>query len=311
MIYKPSVWSSKAVIFKYQRAKPSGMLFDIIILAITLIALIIASYTDLKTREVPYWLNYSLIFIGLSLRAIYSSITWDYWPFIDGLIGFGVFFALASIMFYSGQWGGGDAKLLMGLGALLGLQFKADNLLVALIVNTFIVGAIYGLFWSAGLAVKNWKKFMPVLKEIIYHPRMILIRKIFIVYSIILLAMIIFFKDSFVRISLLLVMILPLFTFYLWIFVRAIERSCMLKKVDPEKITIGDWIPEDIIINGKRIAGPKDLGIEEPQIKKLIELKRKGKIRQVLIKEGIPFIPSFLIAFIIAYFAGNIILLFI
>ena len=38
----------------------------IITLIITLIALIIASVTDIKTREVPDWLNYSLIIIGLT-----------------------------------------------------------------------------------------------------------------------------------------------------------------------------------------------------------------------------------------------------
>ena len=32
---------------------------------IALIALIIASYTDIKTREVPDWLNFSLILVNL------------------------------------------------------------------------------------------------------------------------------------------------------------------------------------------------------------------------------------------------------
>jgi len=38
-----------------------------------------------------------------------------------------------------------------------------------------------------------------------------------------------------------------------------------------------------------------------------LALKRKGKVKNVLIKEGIPFIPSFLIAFVLSLFLGNII----
>jgi len=37
-------------------------------------------------------------------------------------------------------------------------------------------------------------------------------------------------------------------------------------------------------------------------IKKLIALKKKKKLSYIKIKEGIPFIPSFLIAFVLLYF---------
>ena len=41
---------------------------------ICIIALIIASYTDIKTREVPDWLNYTLIGLGVGINTIYSVI---------------------------------------------------------------------------------------------------------------------------------------------------------------------------------------------------------------------------------------------
>ena len=44
------------------------------------------------------------------------------------------------------------------------------------------------------------------------------------------------------------------------------------------------------------MTGPKDLGISRQQIERLIRYK---KIRKVIVKEGIPFIPAFLIAFIL------------
>ena len=73
----------------------------------------------------------------------------------------------------------------------------------------------------------------------------------------------------------------------------------MEKYVDPEKLTEGDWIVNDVLVGGKRICGPKDLGISLEQIGHLIKLKHKKKIKKVLIKEGIPFIPAFFLGFIV------------
>ncbi|MBI2142083.1 hypothetical protein HYU15_01165 [Candidatus Woesearchaeota archaeon] len=83
----------------------------------------------------------------------------------------------------------------------------------------------------------------------------------------------------------------------------------MLKYVGPEKLTEGDWIAKDVYVNRKYVCGPKDLGIEKSQIRKLMKYKLQGKIRKVLIKEGIPFVPSFLIAFLLSVKFGNLLLM--
>ena len=75
-----------------------------------LIALIIASYTDITTREVPDWINYGLIIFGLGARLIYSLVTFEWSYILNGLLGFGCFLVVSLIMFYMGQWGGGDSK---------------------------------------------------------------------------------------------------------------------------------------------------------------------------------------------------------
>jgi len=83
----------------------------------------------------------------------------------------------------------------------------------------------------------------------------------------------------------------------------------MYKLVEPSKLTEGDWIAKEIKVNGKYITGPKDLGIEMEQIEKLIALYKKKKVGKILIKEGMPFVPSFLASFIFTYFFGSILLL--
>ena len=83
----------------------------------------------------------------------------------------------------------------------------------------------------------------------------------------------------------------------------------MLKYVTPKQLTEGDWIAKDVKISGKYVTGPKDLGIEKKQIRKLIEFYKKGKIKKVLIKEGIPFVPSFFIAYVVTLMFGNLVFL--
>ena len=85
------------------------------------------------------------------------------------------------------------------------------------------------------------------------------------------------------------------------LFVKAVEKACMLKRVKPSELTEGDWIAKDVIVKNKRICGPKDLGIEKAQIRQLIRLK----IKSVIIKVGIPFVPSFLLAFVLTLWIGN------
>ena len=86
--------------------------------------LTIASISDLRTREIPDWLSYSFIAFGLGLAVIKSSVFLNFSPIIESLTGFIAGLAIGWAMFYLGQWGGGDSKLMMGLGATLGLSFQ-------------------------------------------------------------------------------------------------------------------------------------------------------------------------------------------
>ncbi|HLD06646.1 MAG TPA: hypothetical protein VJC16_03885, partial [Candidatus Nanoarchaeia archaeon] len=80
-----------------------------------------------------------------------------------------------------------------------------------------------------------------------------------------------------------------------------VEEATMKRKVPLDKVTEGDWIVQDITIKGKYIAGPKDLGITKEQIAAL----KKARIKEVLVKYGIPFVPSFLLAFIAYLILGE------
>ena len=79
----------------------------------------------------------------------------------------------------------------------------------------------------------------------------------------------------------------------------------MIKAVHPSIVTEGDWIAKDVIVSGKKICGPKDLGITKEQLALLQKLARQKKIKSVIVKYGIPFIPTFLIALLAALMLEN------
>ncbi|HLC61831.1 MAG TPA: A24 family peptidase [Candidatus Nanoarchaeia archaeon] len=279
----------------------------LITFALSLIVLLIGSITDLKTREVPDWVNYGLISAGIGLNLLFTVIYQTPSFIINSLVGLIIFFGIAYLMFYMGQWGGGDSKMIMGLGAAIGINVGSfsSEFLFGFLINALFAGAIYGLLWSFYLAYKNRQKFRKEFKKVLSQEKSEKIK--WIILALTILSVIVFFiiKINYIKILVLSFAFMVLTTFYLWAFVRAIEKSSMYKLVEPSKLTEGDWIVKDIYYRKEYITGPKDLGIEKKQIIKLIELYSKKKVGKILIKEGIPFVPSFLIAFIITFFLGN------
>ncbi|MEE9525507.1 MAG: prepilin peptidase [Candidatus Woesearchaeota archaeon] len=285
------------------------MLIDVILLTIAFVALVAGTITDIKTREVPDWISFGVIFAGIGIRLIYSTITFEWAYLLEGVAGLAIFVVLGYIMFYAGQWGGGDSKLLMGLGALLGFNFSINSLIIVFTFNALVAGALYGLIYSVVLAIIHRKEFGKNFHKLMHSKQIQKFRKIKLIAFLAILVLIVYvFKDNlmdiFVLLTLIAMLILVYLSFYLVIFVKAVELSAMYKWIEPDELTEGDWIAKDVIVNKKKIVSHKSLGVEKKQIKQLIELKKKGKINQVKVKYGIPFVPSFLAAFIVSVALG-------
>src|SRR3989338_6540143 len=274
------------------------------------IALLIGSITDLKTREVPDWVNYGLICSGVALNLLFSIIYSNPSFILSSIIGLAIFFVIAYVMFYAGQWGGGDSKMLMGIGAIIGIKPSfSQQFLAGFFINALLVGAAYGLLWSMMLAVKNKRKFIKELRKELSKKAIVNIKKFLIAGIVLIVVLSWLLRGNPLSLVLLMLAFLALCSFYLFALVRAVEKSSMYKLVEPSKLTEGDWIVKNVVVDKKYVTGPKDLGISKSQIRKLVELHRKGKVKKILIKEGIPFVPSFLIAFIITFLFGNVLIL--
>jgi len=273
-------------------------MLDIILIIITFIVLLIASYIDIRTREVPDWLNYGLIFAAFGIRIIYSF-EYGWGIILSGIFGFIVCLGLAFLFYYTNQWGGGDSKLLMGMGAVIGITYPFDagswNLLFFFLALLFL-GAIYGLIFMIGIAIKKRKIFM---KEFIKSVKS---KKNLSLFLIVLTIILIVF--SVLKSYLWPLIFFPLGLFYLFIFVNVIEKTCFFKKVKPEKLTEGDWLIEDVKVGKKTVMEAKTL--EKEDVWKLRFMEREDKIKKVLIKEGVPFVPSFLFAYLLLVFGEKV-----
>jgi Flp pilus assembly protein protease CpaA len=260
--------------------------------------LVIASYCDIKKREVPNWLNFSLIAFALAYRAFYSAISQDLVFFVYGLAGFMVFFILAYAFYYGRIFAGGDAKLLMGLGAILPFSNNiASNLLVfgLFVFLLLLAGSVYGLLYSFFLVIKNPGKFVKEFnKEFNSGKKLVLIGLIFAILSLI---FVFYIREAIFAVLPLIILIFP----FLFIYGKAVENSCMIVEMPGNKATVGDWIYEPVKVRGK-IIKPYWEGLSEEEVKLL------RKVKKIKIKQGIPFVPSFLIAFILLLLFGDYII---
>jgi len=263
----------------------------------------LSAIEDWRTTEVPDWLSFGLIFAGLGTNLIFSIAQNNYSFIQNSVVGLIIGIAIGYLMFYTRQWGGGDAKLLMGMGALIG--FDITNLtivppFVLFLINILIFGAIYGLGWSFYKAIQNRKVFAKAFKKNLCSPNVTRVRKLNLLIMLLLFVGIML-SSSMYKTMFFGFMLFIYVTLYLWIFVKSIEESCMIKKINVGKLTEGDWVLDEIKIKGKKICGPKDLGITQKQI----DLLKKGKIKKITVKQGIPFTPTFFLAFVALLLFGN------
>ncbi len=258
---------------------------------IAIVSLIIASIVDLKKREVPDTLSYATMILGVSI-VVFESVNLLSWqPIISAGIALLVATTIAAVMFFSGQWGGGDAKLIIGLA----LLFGATSFFWTFLVMIIFAGAIYGIIYGGYLAVKRRKVFVPAFKKLVYEPKIKWLRFVFqIIVALALLLAFFVIKEFGLRVFFIVFSAGMYMVFYAWIFSKALDEA-MKVRVKAKDLVEGDWVIEPIKI-GKKTLTVANYGITNSQIEQV----QKAKVKDVLVKEGIPFVPSFALAYIFA-----------
>lgn len=132
-------------------------LYAIVSVALTAM-LATAAYTDYRTRRIPNLLTMAGLAVALILRGVLGP-----GAIIEGLIGALLAFVLTLPMLMLGVMGGGDAKLLMAIGAFMGPRnFLWAGILTAIIGGMMAVvdvgrrGVLLPVLYNCGQIMKHW-----------------------------------------------------------------------------------------------------------------------------------------------------------
>lgn len=108
-----------------------------VVSTVTFMALLgYAAWTDVRTRRIPNRLTLGILLAGLGLGAVAGLDS-----LARSILGAGLGLALAVVLYGLGAMGGGDGKLLIGVGAFFGHErFVGALLLIA------VLGGLLGVF---------------------------------------------------------------------------------------------------------------------------------------------------------------------
>jgi len=247
-------------------------MFEQLLIAIALTGGFAAGLYDLKTTNVPDKLCIFMISIGLILNFLTGVFTKDFSYFINSLLFGGLFLGFGLLMYYMGQWGGGDGELLVAVGVLLpnvSLVKTYFPFAISFFINSFFIGAIWSIAFSFYFVYKNpglSKKFFESFK----NPVTFSIALAPLVISAISLNFNLLFSLTFLLISV-------LFVFYK--FSKIIELA-YYRKIPVSQLKVDDMLGEDI--PRLRLYKKHIKGLTNGQVEKIKKAKR-----YVVIREGI------------------------
>ena len=211
----------------------------------------------------------------------------DYSFILFGLIGFGIFFVLGNLLYYVHFFAGGDANLMIALGAVLPVfnSFQYNLKVVGFFfLFFFLIGLLYLLLSIIYLGLKDFKKLKKEIKIQYKENRKMFFLLLFLSLLVLILS---FFEKYFLSLG------ITLFLFsYLFIYVKSVE-VLMVKKVPSKNLEEGDWLLEDLNLKGKKIKSSWD-GLTKSEISLIQKYKK-----EVMLRIGIPFAPVFLISYIL------------
>ncbi|GEM_PF-548703 len=288
--------------------------------------LLIASLSDLRKREVPDTISYGSIAL-FGWFFVYKLLTNFSVSFlVNYLASFALFFLIALLLFYTNMWGGGDSKILIALSFLLPVYirpFSITNLITSpalvFMFNLILASSAYSLVYIFIIAFLNRKKFLKAYSKLEsdFERRFHHLKRFSMWLSISLLPLFIlsfkFFKPIlfwpvFLSFS---SFFLIFFSAFAYLSFKAVESSILTRSVTPSELVEGDWILDEIKDeHGQVVASPRDNGISKPQIDRLKALYKKKVIKFVRVKDGLPFIPGMLLAYLLLLFHINFLLIF-
>lgn len=276
-----------------------------IVVLVTTFVLIASSLADLRTGYIPDEFSLGLVGIMLLIAVSYSAYTGNALYLISSFLVGLLYFVLGYGLFYIGEWGGGDVKLISGVGASLGFISQLFPITEGLLpyyldylVNIALVSAPYVILYTLLLGLMNpgiFERFFMYLNDLKIN---ILLLLSFIpaisAYFMGLRGLVPFY------------LLVPVFVL-LSVYLKSVEEEGLQKDVDVENLDEEDVVAQDLVVDGEKIASKRDIvGLTQEDIEKIQELAQEGKIPdRIRIKWGVKFAPIFLLSYLLSILVGN------
>jgi len=280
---------------------------------IALLGSSIAAIIDLKTTEVPDKIPYAMAASALILKLLYSIHTNNFSYLTDSLVVGMAYLVFGFVLYYTGQWGGGDAKVLAAIGFLLPnmpQEFSSSlsfSFPVAYLINLFFIGSVYMIAYSLALTLLNpliAKEFfsetrgqyrqlfaeMALASSSVVAIPYIILKSLNLSHTIF-----ISFVPSIVALSLGMIFLLR--------FLKVVERVAFRRKIPSGKLREGDMIGEDIDELGMKSKLIR--GITNDEVAKIQSVRK-----EVWVKEGVRFVPAFPLSLLAILFYGDVMAIF-
>jgi Flp pilus assembly protein protease CpaA len=283
-------------------------MLEIIALVIAAVGSSAAAIWDLKTTEIPDEIPYVMIAAGILINGLLSWMAWDYWPILNSCIAGLAFLGFGFMMYYLGQWGGGDAKVLSAIGFLLPAKPSFINITFifpfpfSYFTNVFLVGAAYMIVYAIAMAATNRRILREFVKDVKASGRMIFILSsvLFLLFA----GASIYLSNAFgVDMSLPAIILdsltplaLAIGILLIWRFVKVVEAVGFKRRISVRELKVGDVLEENRLWEG----------ITEKELRKI----RRSK-KYVRIKEGVRFALAFPLALLVTLIVGDALFLFV
>lgn len=292
---QPAALGGRAIIFN-----PAGRrinMLGIMLLAIGAGGFGLAAYLDLKTTEFPDWLPYSMIVLALAVRGGYALYLNDFSIITQSIMTGLLFLGLGLLLYFTKQWGDGDAWLLGALGFLFpdAAGFSPAMVLpfpAAMMVNFFLVSFLYIVAYAVIIGIRGRNVRAKFYKELKGNSRVILstLAALIAIYL-----SFVYFLAAYYGVSIPLEYNIgfPALMALIVLFMRYgkfVESNLFRKRVPVSRLRPGDVLAKN-----------RWKGLTEDDIK---ALKEKGG--HVWIKEGVRFAPVFLITLLVTLFYGSV-----
>lgn len=279
------------------------MMLDLAIVGTALGGSAVAAAYDLKTTEVPDWVFYTMLVVGIPAFIIKSFLTWDWSLFgFASLTGLSLL-GIGYLMYRTGMWGGADMVLLSLIGFLMvpviGL-FPGESYLpfgVSFFFNLFVIGAAYMIVYAIVFSLKNAPVRQNFKSGLVSSSKLIAAISVscFAAFSAILFYLAGSYGAAVTAIEFSQFVLVPVATvilfFLVYRFAKSVENVGFKRQIPVSKLRVGDML----------LSERKLIGISQSQI---LKIKRSGK-KTVWIKDGVRFIPAFPMALIFTMFVGD------